>query len=157
MGVITPPKSIAASFQPSTGSNVAPVIIASTLPGASTGNPKTSPEIPPAKPAGLSITPVAPTVVSLTAKEGGEIKKVVPGLKIIGLSSELKKAMPMVQNMEEKEDEEDDDEDAEDEEDSNSEEEEEEEDSQEDDEEEEGDDVEPPQKVVKPKGPLRGK
>merc|ERR1711909_155966 len=84
---------------------------------------------------------------------GGEVKKVVPGLKIIGLSSELKKAMPMVQNIEEKEDEEEDDEDAEDEEDSNSEEEEEEEDSQEDDEEEEGDGIEPPQKVVKPKSP----
>merc|ERR1712105_504135 len=42
------------------------------------------------------------------------------------------KAMAMVQNIEEKEDEED---------------------SQEDDEEEEGDGIEPPQKVVKPKGP----
>merc|ERR1712130_713138 len=70
--------------------------------------------------------------------EGGEVKKVVPGLKIIGLSSELKKAMPMVQTQEVKDDE--DEEDAEDEEESNS-------------EEEEVDDIEPPQKVVKPKGP----
>ena len=91
----------------------------------------TVPEVAPVKPPGLSITPVTKppglsvAAVSLTPKEGGEVKKVVPGLKIIGLSSELKKAMPMVQNIEEKEDEEDDDEDAEDEEDSNSEEEEE--------------------------------
>jgi len=116
------------------------------------------PEVAPGKPPGLSITPVTKpaglsvSAVSLTSKEGGEVKKVVPGLKIIGLSSELKKAMPLVQNIEEKDEEEDEDEDAEDEEDSNSEEEEEEEDSQEDDE-EEVDDIEPPQKVVKPKGP----
>jgi len=151
--VITPPKSIAASFQPSTGSNVAPVIIASTLPGASTGNPKTSPEIPPAKPAGLSITPVAPTVVSLTAKEDGEVKKVVPGLKIIGLSSELKKALPLTQDEEEADDAEV--EDDEDEEETNSDDDEEEE-SQED-EDDEGDGMEPPQKVVKTPKPHPGR
>jgi len=125
-----------------------------SLPQAVSATP--SVEATGSKPPGLSITPVTKpaglsvAAVSLSAKEGGEVKKVVPGLKIIGLSSELKKAMPMVQTQEVKDDE--DEEDAEDEEESNSEEEE-EEDSQEDDEEEEVDDIEPPQKVVKPKGP----
>jgi len=119
-----------------------------------------SSSIIPAKPAaGLTITPIAAkpglsiSPVSLTAKEGGEVKKVVPGLKIIGLSSELKKAMPMQPEDDEMEDDAEDDEDAEDEEESNSDEEEEDDSQDDDEEEEEGeegeDDIEPPQKIVK--------
>jgi len=155
--VISPPK--AAEPQTPTATTET-----STPPGS-----VVAPVAVPPKPAGLSITPVAHpakppgmsvSAVSLTAQEGGEVKRVVPGLKIIGLSSELKKAMPMIQNEEEGDDDAEEDEDAEDEEESNSDEED-DDDSQEDDDEDEeeegggdGDDLEPPQKVVKPKGPL---
>jgi len=116
-------------------------------------NSNPPPPPPVVKPsAGLTITPVPAKTglsiapVTLTAQQGADAKKVVPGLKIIGLSSELKKAMES-----QDEEKEEDDEDVEDEEDSNSEEEEEdEEESQDEDEgEAEEDDVEPPQKIVK--------
>jgi len=109
--------------------------------------PIAAPALVPSIKPGLSISPV-----SLTAKEGGDVKKVVPGLKIIGLSSELKKAM-----LSQGEEEEEEDEDAEDEEESNSDEEDEDESQDDDDEEEEDEEGdEPPQQVVKtPKVPGR--
>jgi len=106
----------------------------------------------PAK-SGLSIAPVR-----MTSEVGEDGQKKVPGIKIIGLSSELKKSMngedskdTSIEDDDEEEDEEDDD----------VEEEEEEEESDEDDEEEEEDDDEneadePPAKIVKtPKVTIR--
>merc|ERR1712098_988208 len=110
------------------------------------------------KAGGLSIAPV-----KMTSELGQDGQKKVPGIKIIGLSSELKKAISgegedskdtSIDDEEEEEDE--DDEDAEEEEDEDEDDEEGEDDQEEDEDEEEEDDVEPPPKVVKtPKVTIR--
>jgi len=98
----------------------------------------------------------------MTSELGQDGQKKVPGIKIIGLSSELKKAISGEDSkdtsIDDDEEEEDDDEDAEEEEDEDEDEDDEEgeDDQEEDEEEEEEDEVEPPPKVVKtPKVTIR--